>query len=32
MNGLRDIVDVLELIIDDSLWPMPKYREILSII
>ncbi|MBL0691536.1 MAG: glutamine synthetase III [SAR324 cluster bacterium] len=32
MNGLRDIVDVMELIIDDSLWPMPKYREILSII
>lgn len=29
---LREIVDRLETCIDDALWPLPKYREILFII
>ena len=31
MAGLRKIVDRLELIVDDALWPLPKYREMLFI-
>lgn len=31
MNGLRDCVDVLETCVDDDLWPLPKYREMLFI-
>jgi len=26
---IRDHVDELELLVDDSMWPLPKYREIL---
>jgi len=29
---LREIVDELEGLIDDSLWPLPKYREMLFLI
>ena len=28
-NTIRRHVDKLELIVDDSLWPLPKYRELL---
>jgi len=31
MNGLRDVVDALELLVDDACWPLPKYREMLFI-
>ncbi|MFA7229640.1 MAG: glutamine synthetase III [Victivallaceae bacterium] len=31
MGALRKSVDTLELIIDDELWPLPKYSEILFI-
>jgi glutamine synthetase len=29
MDELRQQVDALELLVDDELWPIPKYREIL---
>ncbi len=29
MNRTRCIVDSLELIVDDKLWPFPKYQEML---
>lgn len=29
LDEIRYHVDKLELIIDDELWPLPKYREIL---
>lgn len=32
MENLRKTVDTLEEIIDDRLWPLPKYRELLFII
>jgi glutamine synthetase len=28
---IRENVDALELIVDDNLWPLPKYREMLFI-
>ena len=28
-NALRVIVDELETLVADDLWPMPKYRELL---
>ena len=31
MTELRQKVDALEAIIDDSVWPLPKYREMLFI-
>ena len=31
MNVIRDNIDALELIVDDKLWPLPKYRELLTI-
>lgn len=31
MNEIRDHVDDLEMVIDDQLWPLPKYRELLFI-
>ena len=31
MEPLRKAVDALEGIVDDDLWPMPKYREMLFI-
>lgn len=32
MEQLREIVDHLETIVEDRLWPMPKYRELLFIV
>ncbi len=29
MSTLREIADGLEPLVDDALWPLPKYREIL---
>ncbi|HMV15079.1 MAG: glutamine synthetase III [Chitinophagales bacterium] len=29
MDEIRDVTDNLETIIDDELWPLPKYREML---
>ncbi|MBI5217541.1 MAG: glutamine synthetase III [Bacteroidia bacterium] len=31
LDEIRFHVDTLELMIDDELWPLPKYRELLSI-
>lgn len=31
MNEIRDHIDDLEMVIDDQLWPLPKYRELLFI-
>lgn len=31
MNDVRTVADELELIVDDSLWPLPKFREMLYI-
>jgi len=31
MAAVREIGDILELIVDDSIWPLPKYREMLFI-
>ncbi|MDO4550282.1 MAG: glutamine synthetase III [Planctomycetia bacterium] len=31
MKNLREVVDALELMVDDSRWPLPKYREMLFI-
>ncbi len=31
MNELRDYVDELEGLVDDELWPMPKFWEMLFI-
>jgi glutamine synthetase len=31
MNELREYVDALELLVDDELWPMPKFWEMLFI-
>jgi glutamine synthetase len=28
-EALRVVVDELETVIDDELWPLPKYRELL---
>lgn len=30
-NGIRYHVDKLELIVDNEIWPLPKYRELLFI-
>ena len=30
-DKIRDHVDKLELLVDDELWPLPKYRELLFI-
>lgn len=30
MTDIRDHIDHLEMIIDDQLWPLPKYRELLA--
>jgi glutamine synthetase len=29
MRDIRDRIDHLEIIVDDELWPLPKYRELL---
>lgn len=31
MNDVRTVSDELEMIVDDSLWPLPKFREMLYI-
>ncbi|MBV8881075.1 MAG: hypothetical protein JO332_13990 [Planctomycetaceae bacterium] len=31
MNKVRESADALELIVDDQLWPLPKYREMLFV-
>jgi glutamine synthetase len=31
MNDVRNAADELEVIVDDSLWPLPKFREMLYI-
>jgi glutamine synthetase len=31
LDEIRYHIDKLELIIDDTLWPLPKYRELLFI-
>jgi glutamine synthetase len=31
LDDIRYEIDKLELIVDDSLWPLPKYRELLFI-
>ena len=31
MLKLREAPDALELIVDDQLWPLPKYREMLFV-
>ena len=31
LDTIRYEIDKLELIVDDSLWPLPKYRELLFI-
>lgn len=30
MDKIREISDKLEMLVDDELWPLPKYRELLS--
>ncbi len=32
MEELRGFVDQLEMVVDDTLWPLPKYRELLYFI
>jgi glutamine synthetase len=29
LNEIRYHIDKLELIVDDEIWPLPKYRELL---
>jgi glutamine synthetase len=29
MEKIRHNADLLEMLVDDELWPMPKYRELL---
>jgi glutamine synthetase len=29
--GIRTLVDTLEEIVDNDMWPLPKYRELLFI-
>jgi glutamine synthetase len=31
LNIIRRHVDKLELLVDDELWPLPKYRELLFV-
>ncbi len=32
MGALREAVDLLEISVDDDLWPLPKYREMLFVL
>ena len=32
MLGVREVCDKLETIVDDNLWPLPKYREMLFLV
>jgi glutamine synthetase len=29
LDEIRDHIDKLELIVDNEMWPLPKYRELL---
>jgi glutamine synthetase len=29
LDQIRNHIDKLELIVDDEIWPLPKYRELL---
>ncbi|MPN48990.1 Glutamine synthetase [bioreactor metagenome] len=29
MSSIRTVADKLEMLVDDELWPLPKYRELL---
>jgi glutamine synthetase len=31
MQAVREVADELELLVDDSIWPLPKYREMLFV-
>ena len=31
LHGIRRPIDKLEEVVDNSLWPLPKYRELLFI-
>lgn len=31
ITSIRNYIDKLELIVDDQLWPLPKYRELMTI-
>lgn len=31
LDGIREHIDALEMIVDDQMWPLPKYREMLFI-
>jgi len=31
LEDIRSHIDELELIVDDELWPLPKYRELLFV-
>jgi glutamine synthetase len=31
MAKVRECADRLEMLVDDALWPLPKYRELLSL-
>ena len=31
MEQVREAADSLELVVDDDLWPLPKYREMLFV-
>ena len=31
LESIRHRIDKLELIVDDQMWPLPKYRELLFI-
>ncbi len=32
MNAVREVCDKLEVTVDDNLWPLPKYREMLFLV
>ncbi len=32
INTLREVCDFLETLVDDALWPLPKYRELMYLI
>jgi glutamine synthetase len=31
LNDIRNHIDELELMVDNKMWPLPKYRELLFI-
>lgn len=32
MNKFREAVDLIETMVDDAIWPLPKYRELLFVV